>query len=520
MKSSASWAGIVGTALLVPWLMLLLPRPVGGQGGTLILNPPTHAANVQLRDASGAAVSVGGGTQYDEGSAGTGTDKVTLAGCIRRDAAGVAVGVADGDRTPCTTDATGAVRVHVNTVTALITNPAASAANVILRDSAGNEVSVGGGTQYSQGAAATDTDVLTMAGCVRADSAAVATGVADGDRARCIVDASGRLWVNVGTGTVTANAGTNLNTSALLTTTAHDAAFGTAGTADAQVRSVQGVASMTPLLVDGSATTQPVSGTVTADAGTNLNTSALLTTTAHDAAFGTAGSADAQVRSIQGIAGGTAVPVSGTVTVTDGSGALNVIVDSGTVTTVSTVTSVTAIGTSVTPGTSAGHLGKAEDAGVNSGDTGVSVLHQRQDTPATTSADGDYTTAKVNQYGHQFTAALCNDPALTTTVAITGTINGNSELVALTSNQTIYLCGYNFIAGGTANVRLVYGTGTACATGETGITGLYPLIAQTGINAGFGGAVIAKAAISNAVCIETSASITVGGMVQYVKGAF
>lgn len=58
-------------------------------------------------------------------------------------------------------------------------------------------------------------------------------------------------------GTVTSNAGTNLNTSALLTTTAHDAAFGTAGAADAQVRTVQGVASMTPLLVDGSAVTQP-----------------------------------------------------------------------------------------------------------------------------------------------------------------------------------------------------------------------------------------------------------------------
>ena len=33
----------------------------------------------------------------------------------------------------------------------------------------------------------------------------------------------------------------------LLTTTAHDAAFGTAGTADAQVRSIQGIASMTPV---------------------------------------------------------------------------------------------------------------------------------------------------------------------------------------------------------------------------------------------------------------------------------
>ena len=69
-------------------------------------------------------------------------------------------------------------------------------------------------------------------------------------------------------GQVTANAGTDLNTSTLLTTTAHDAALGVAGTADAQVRSVQGIAGMTAVVVDGSAVTQPVSGTVTANVGT------------------------------------------------------------------------------------------------------------------------------------------------------------------------------------------------------------------------------------------------------------
>lgn len=77
-----------------------------------------------------------------------------------------------------------------------------------------------------------------------------------------VIDASGQVkgLVALATGTnsvgqVTANAGTNLNTSSLLTTTAHDAAFGTAGSADSQVRSVQGIASMTPLLVNpGTAT--------------------------------------------------------------------------------------------------------------------------------------------------------------------------------------------------------------------------------------------------------------------------
>ncbi len=58
-------------------------------------------------------------------------------------------------------------------------------------------------------------------------------------------------------------------------TVAKQPALGTAGTASSDVITVQGITSMTPLKVDGSAVTQPVSGTVTANAGTNLNTSAL-----------------------------------------------------------------------------------------------------------------------------------------------------------------------------------------------------------------------------------------------------
>lgn len=73
---------------------------------------------------------------------------------------------------------------------------------------------------------------------------------------------------------------------------------------------VAGGTSTNPLRVDPTGTTtQPVSGTVTANAGTNLNTSSLLTTTAHDNAFGTAGTADSQVRTIQGIASMTPVQV-------------------------------------------------------------------------------------------------------------------------------------------------------------------------------------------------------------------
>ena len=108
-------------------------------------------------------------------------------------------------------------------------------------------------------------------------------------------DNAGSLTVD---GTVTANAGTgtfavsaaSLPLPSGAATAAKQPALGTAGTASADVITVQGIASMTALLVDGSATTQPVSGTVTANAGsgtfavsgtvtanagTNLNTSAL-----------------------------------------------------------------------------------------------------------------------------------------------------------------------------------------------------------------------------------------------------
>ncbi len=71
-----------------------------------------------------------------------------------------------------------------------------------------------------------------------------------------------------------------------------------------------------------------------------------------------------------------------------------------TVTTVSTVTNVATIGTSVTPGTGAAHLGKAEDAGHVSGDTGVMMLGVRADTPASTGqSDGDYTAPTFDSSG-------------------------------------------------------------------------------------------------------------------------
>lgn len=144
------------------------------------------------------------------------------------------------------------------------------------------------------------------------------------------VPVSGTVTANAGTGTFAVSAASlPLPTGAA--TAAKQPALGIAGTASSDVITVQGIASMTALKVDGSATTQPVSGTVTANAGTGtfavsaaslpLPTGAA--TAAKQPTLGTPGTAAADVLSIQGVSGMVALkvdassytqPITGTIT--------------------------------------------------------------------------------------------------------------------------------------------------------------------------------------------------------------
>jgi len=160
-----------------------------------------------------------------------------------------------------------------------------------------------------------------------------------------------------GTYTVTATSMTVVNPTAA-NLKAQVVGAGTAGTADAGVLTIQGIASMTPISVSGTTTatptgtytvagtvnatptgtytvagtvtsvssgTQPVSGTVTAvPSGTYTVTATSMTVVNPTAAnlkaqvvgAGTAGTADAGVLTIQGIASMTPISVSGTTTAT------------------------------------------------------------------------------------------------------------------------------------------------------------------------------------------------------------
>lgn len=93
--------------------------------------------------------------------------------------------------------------------------------------------------------------------------------------------------------------------------------------------------------------------------------------------------------------------------------------------------------------------------------------------------------------------------------------NGATQLVAAVTGQAVYICGYTLFAGGTANVSLVYGTGSNCATGQTKITPAFQLVAQTGLadSSPFWRGLLAPA--SQALCLLTSAGVAVQATVYY-----
>lgn len=109
----------------------------------------------------------------------------------------------------------------------------------------------------------------------------------------------------------------------------------------------------------------------------------------------------------------------------------------------------------------------------------------------------------------------CNNVAVVDTAA-----SGNTQLVALASSQTIYICSYALTAEATVDVKLVTGTGTACATGEASITGNYAFSTTTGmlgLARGSGLGMVTKGAVSSAVCLKTSGAVQINGEITYTQ---
>lgn len=115
------------------------------------------------------------------------------------------------------------------------------------------------------------------------------------------------------------------------------------------------------------------------------------------------------------------------------------------------------------------------------------------------------------------TAALTGLISCNNSVKIDTASSGNVELVALTSGETVYVCGYELVAAGTVSVQWITGTGTACATNEFDESGAMPLIANSGIVSRSPFYTGLSGGAGDAFCIELSAAVQVSGILYYTK---
>ena len=189
-----------------PWTVTANGGTLLGQMGTVNVagTPNVHVTNA-------ATVTANGGTLL--GQAGTvtalqGTDPWVISGTVTATGSGGANqadrsafadgsgqinpigGVLNDTPTDPTEDQAAAVRVT-----------AKRALHVNLRDDAGAEVSVGGGTQYDEDTAHVSGDKVTLAGAVQSYGG-TAFSNADGDRTVLAVDNLGALWAHVNDGTI------------------------------------------------------------------------------------------------------------------------------------------------------------------------------------------------------------------------------------------------------------------------------------------------------------------------------
>lgn len=127
---------------------------------------------------------------------------------------------------------------------------------------------------------------------------------------------------------------------------------------------------------------------------------------------------------------------------------------------------ISAIRTSITPGTSATHLGKAEDAAHTTGDTGVAVWGVRDDTLSVESgAEGDYEPLHLTAAGRVYTSATI-DAALPAGTNAIGKLAANSG-VDIGDVDVTSVAGTVTVSDGAGALNVIVDSGTTAVTQST-----------------------------------------------------
>lgn len=268
------------------------------------------------------------------------------------------------------------------------------------------------------------------------------------------------------------------------------------------------------LKVDGSAATQPVSGTVTANAGTGTFTNQQSNVQVdYDTGVGV------QNMTVFGIA----LPASGGAVA--GGTATNPLRIDPTGTTTQPVSGTVAINANSSVNVNqVGGTAVDTNSGVKSAGTQRVVI--ATDQPALTNAlkvDGSAVTQPVSGTVTAVSAGCAGaTEANTTTTPIS--ITANAQIITGVAAQKVRICALNLVVGAATNVALVEGTGAVCATGIAGMAGGataatgWNLAANGGLTYGNGSHAVFKTATNaDNVCLLVSAANQVSGSVTWAS---
>lgn len=269
-------------------------------------------------------------------------------------------------------------------------------------------------------------------------------------------------------------------------------------------------------------------------------TCSLCATAAKQPALGTAGSPSADVLTVQGSGSGTPLPVSAaslplpstaatSTKQSDGSQKTQLVDAGGTNTTDSTAHAVKNFpvdpltGTAlVVPSSSNGTVDSGTYrfalASNNSAVSGLGAGATGSAPPVNAVLGGGVTSGAIG--GLTKAATFCDSQGFLDMTTATTT-----EIAPLVASSTIQICSIIAQAGGTTTMTLKRGTGSNCGTGTTSISPGFELTAQSGFTIGNGAGVVLGSAgagtvggattSGNAVCVTSSAGVNLHVLIRY-----
>lgn len=377
---------------------------------------------VRLTDTNGDYIAAGAGTQYTEDAAAAANPVGTALNLVRDDARGGSLTTTDGDNVAARGTNAGELYVkHVDSIAVTNSGLTELAAAINASSQVDVNIAASGATVPVSNAGLTALNGAISGTEVQVDVLTMPTTT---------VQATNLDIRDLSSASDSVTAETELTTADLDTGAGTDtrAVVGLVGTASGGGQLIPGSATDGLLVNLGANNDVTVTGSVTANAGTNLNTSTLALESGGNLATATTSlgviddwdeSDRAKVNPIVGQAG-----------VQGGSGAVSTTTQRVVLATdVALPAGTNAIGklaansgvdigdvdvTSIIPGTATTSLGKAEDGGHTTGDTGVAIWGVRNNTPnsAATNADADYSQLSTDMVGGIRTALYETDFAV------------------------------------------------------------------------------------------------------------